>query len=454
MRARVLEDRLRRARAYLTEAKQLIPAWSDKNFDSLLGPAGDLTAFGQKDSSQNPNGTIDSMMNRYGQSTVNPNNPTEQSFYGAASGLAWLHKTNDHFAGEDSDDGSRHGNDEDSDSLHVSETSAMAQLFDAPLPTGNRHEPDLSISQLLPPQSTAERLQRAVFHHVYPVFRPYVEADFQTAIDRIYKLDPINYSEQDHAFLPLLCLVVGLGYLVCKEEHAKHGCQRSVDQAMRHFLAARAELDLIQLRTVESLQCMICIILFLISTARMASAHACLGSTWAAAMRQGLHFRSTHDNTYPASWNRTRRQLFWAVVNLDLYTSGILGLPPFVEIGTVDPAIDLTIEATLNEVGDQALTADEQSAVAHAKHVELMRTVYKAQQTLFPKPVDPPNSHQMNGTISISVADLQKIEDQYSDWSDSFTSFLPEQSDSMQSRRCVALHSSFLVPCSLSLESC
>lgn len=206
---------------------------------------------------------------------------------------------------------------------------------------------------------------------------------------------------------------------------------------MRYFIAARSMLDIAHLRTIVSLQAIISLILFLVSTARMASAHAFLGAACAAAMRQGLHFRSTHEADLPDEERRVRRRVFWAIMNLDMYITSILGLPPFMDLSAVDPAIDLTIEAALREGNTNAGVPSPAGValMASAKHIELLRVVFKAQRTLFPKPVDPPDAALRNGKIQVSVRKLEKVEAQFRKWAMSLTEILSHPDDSIETQR-------------------
>lgn len=214
---------------------------------------------------------------------------------------------------------------------------------------------------------------------------------------------------------------------------------------MRYFIAARKMVDIAHLRTVVSLQVVISIILYLVSTARMASAHAFLGAACAAAMRQGLHFRSTHEAQFPEKERRVRRKIFWAVMNLDGYITSILGLPPFLDATAVDPAIDLTVEAALKEGrakkihasldGSTLISSDGVALMASAKHIELMRVIFKAQRTLFPKPIDPPDVDLHNGKISVSIRKLRTVESQLREWAQSLTDVLNHPDSSIEIER-------------------
>lgn len=196
-------------------------------------------------------------------------------------------------------------------------------------------------------------------------------------------------------------------------------------------------LDIAHLRSIVALQSIIALVLFLISTARMGSAYSFLGAACASAIRQGLHHRSTHEASIPNNERRVRRRVFWATMNLDMYVSGTLGLPAFMDLTTVDPAIDLTLEHALREAQkNEDLLIDNRLALeASAKHIELMRIVFKAQAALYPGPKDPPDAKKQNGTISISVAKLQEVENQFREWAESLTTILSHPSDTVEAVR-------------------
>ena len=161
-----------------------------------------------------------------------------------------------------------------------------------------------------------------------------------------------------------------------------------------------------------------------------------MGATCAAALRQGLHFRSSHEDSIPVREKRLRRKVFWAVMNLDMYISSILGLPQFMDLSAVDPAIDLTIEAALNEYGfDSGLSSmDGLVLAATAKHIEVMRIIFRAQNTLYPKPHDPPGSTEQHGTILVSVQKLQEVESQFQSWAESLSKILSFEDESTETQ--------------------
>lgn len=227
-RIRILEDRLRRARAYLNEAQRRTPSLAHVNFDALLGPMDEYTRSERKSSEASKDDDdqdrLASMMDSYGQMTINNQNGAQRDFYGAASGLAWIQKASNYF------DRSESSESDESDSL-FNDSSATVQLFDAPLPPKHTMRIEETISELLPPQETTTKLLRIVFTQVYPMYHFLFVDDFQASTDRIYSRDPTEYNEADQAFLPLLYLVIGLGFLFSREEHDRRGCKQSLAQA-------------------------------------------------------------------------------------------------------------------------------------------------------------------------------------------------------------------------------
>lgn len=228
-RIRILEDRLRRARAYLNEAQKRTPSLAHVNFDALLGPTEDLSGpesksdqdTKNKDEEADDQGRLESMMDAYGQMDLAGK---ERDFYGAASGLAWIQKTRNYFEDTSSTTSDSTGNPD-------VENAAAVQLFDAPLPPAHALPSDPSIPHLLPPRETASRLLRVVYNCVYPMFAYLNQDDFNESTDRIYDKPSSEYEEDDQSFLPLFYLVMALGYLFSRHEHNQLGCRSSVGKA-------------------------------------------------------------------------------------------------------------------------------------------------------------------------------------------------------------------------------
>lgn len=223
----MLEDRLRVVRAKIELVKDGKLSWEDADLDTILNPRDgsllppDDTARSSTEAvEEDPgNDTLDSMMSRYGREESG--DPWAAKFYGAPSGLAFIHRMQECFGDGDSS----------TTEAPASMPSVISQLFDAPLPDGHSMDDRAPVESLLPLRPTADALTNVVLARAYPIFLFLREPTFQEMLDRIYTLEPVQYEPEDRAFLPLFLLVMGLGYLFSHSEHEKYGCKRAVTQA-------------------------------------------------------------------------------------------------------------------------------------------------------------------------------------------------------------------------------
>jgi hypothetical protein len=144
-------------------------------------------------------------------------------FYGEFSGFSFLQKTKQFFEENEQN----LVNSDHSDSTH----GAIKHLFDSPLPDKHALNTAVPISHLLPSRHTASELLQVVFGQAYPLFQFIHEPTFQEKTDRIYELEPIEYEDSDHDFLPLFYVVIGLGFLFSQRKHQKYGCAGAITQA-------------------------------------------------------------------------------------------------------------------------------------------------------------------------------------------------------------------------------
>ena len=158
---------------------------------------------------------LDSMMPRFGW-LDDKYDPCTAKFYGAASGFAFLHKTQDFFANNMNDDEG---------------AAALKDLFDAPLPPSKSVDVGRLVNELMPPKEEALELTRAFFAHSNTLFQFLEENVVLDMANRLYDLDPDDFEDADHAFLPLYNLILGLGCLYDQRLHRAQGCRKIVSEA-------------------------------------------------------------------------------------------------------------------------------------------------------------------------------------------------------------------------------
>lgn len=212
-----------------------------------------------------------------------------------------------------------------------------------------------------------------------------------------------------------------------------------------HYLIARMLVDIADCRDLSSLRILLSFVIFQISVAGLASAHAFMGLACSLALRLGLHYRSTHHATISQQDRAARRKAFWTVIKLDIYLSAVLGLPAFIDLREVDPAIDSTLNEAINEISPEVSSRDAMTLVVSAKHLELMRLITKAIKTLYPMPTTRYNDPKVAGSISIPISNLTQIEEEFKTWKTSSSEILSKADDgSPEFPRYVSVTSLFL----------
>lgn len=222
-RTKILEDRLRRARNLITKLQSQNPsapltAEVNSIFDSPPGsPSSVSDTTGVTD--ENPGDYLESMMDGKGRLLLNQKSAT---YYGGGSGLAFLQKTLQLFS---------------QNSPRIGTVSpeppqyALSSLFDSPLWETQTLQTAPPSAEFLPSRRTASDLLDVFFGNAYHLVQFMHEPTFRKQVDRIYDLDPMDFEELDHDFLPLFHAVIALGYLFNQTTHQKHGCKGALDQA-------------------------------------------------------------------------------------------------------------------------------------------------------------------------------------------------------------------------------
>ena len=224
-RAKVLEDRLRHAQNYIRDLESKIPSSAQADLDAILAsPKQSSSPHPETSDSRQDNSRSPQLENMVGcQGRMSSLDHKKAEFYGGSSGFAFLQRTKEFL---DDDEGGSVVSD-----LSDSTQDAMTHLFDSPLPNKQALDIGGPISHLLPSRSTATHLLHTVFVRTYPLFEFLHEPAFQERTDRIYELEPMDFDDSDHDFLPLFYVVVGLGFLFSQHKHQTYGCGRAVSQA-------------------------------------------------------------------------------------------------------------------------------------------------------------------------------------------------------------------------------
>lgn len=192
---------------------------------------------------------------------------------------------------------------------------------------------------------------------------------------------------------------------------------------MRHYIAARDMVDITRCRDLMSLQVLICIVLFLTSTARVATSHTYAGLAVTAAFRLGLHCQVSAEERYSVLELEIRARVFLTIVKLDTYCSSVLGLPALINVQELDPLDMVRGADSLSSHGQLPLIA------ASIKHYEVLVITANAIKLLYPRMENNHTEGSPQRTILISHRKLMELERDLQQWRTSLVNIISDNSD-------------------------
>lgn len=287
--------------------------------------------------------------------------PWKSSFYGALSEVSFILRTLELF-------------DEGAYSPQNS-LGPVTNIFNLDRTAGSEESP-VDSSHGLPEKELTLQLTRLALDHFHALIDFLHEAHFRRMIDLVYEQGSAK-TDAYIRFAPLLHQVIALGYLVSRNLHQDLGCVTAVDVAKKHFRIGQQLIDISRCDDLVSLQALLCGAAFLMSTSRIAAAHALVGLAASSAIRVGLYGATASQTEMPQEEREMRVLVLAAFIKLDLYVSLILDLPRFVQ--------EDSVEACLHDLDEvfKHRTQLEFSHKASIKHLELLRSSYTARQAIF-----------------------------------------------------------------------
>ena len=197
---------------------------------------------------------------------------------------------------------------------------------------------------------------------------------------------------------------------------------------MRHFIAARQMIDVTNCRDLQSLQVLICFILFLMSTARLVTSHTYTGLALTSAIRLGLHSQGPVNDDFTQDEQDERRRVFETIVKMEIYTSSVLGLPTLTDLPKLEPGLvrDIGLELQSSRREETNSVHESLSIAAGAKHLEVLLIIAKAINILYPDRGGPTRNDEgkesYRPTFLIRISEIVDIERAFKQWRES----LPE----------------------------
>ncbi|KAH6666417.1 fungal-specific transcription factor domain-containing protein, partial [Halenospora varia] len=202
---------------------------------------------------------------------------------------------------------------------------------------------------ILPPRDIALELISSALDEACALLKFVHEPSFYFMLYRLYAVDPEQYGYEENKFLPLLYAALAVGYLFSSSERVHFGNAHAISQGEKYFIASRQMIPLTECRDIWSLQAVLFLIIFLQSSAKMATCHSYISAAMASSLQMGLHRCETE--TFDPIERETRKRIFWTIRTMETYVIAILGLPRTVSDDDIDQEMPL-------EIDDQYITKE------------------------------------------------------------------------------------------------
>lgn len=151
--------------------------------------------------------------------------------------------------------------------------------------------------------------------------------------------------------------LLALAYLTSPRSHSDIGCSGTTSQALAHSNKARLLLNCTPDDLVSLSGCL-CMAVYLLQTSRLSEAYTCMARATTSAIKQGLHVTAEVNTAFSKSVNATQKQVLTTLVNIDLYISTTLGLPPLINIDTAGTALNADQAVTSSVTAAQSFFGD------------------------------------------------------------------------------------------------
>ncbi|MCJ1384814.1 hypothetical protein MMC17_007932 [Xylographa soralifera] len=333
-------------------------------------------------------------------------------FHGHSSGLIFLRRMREQF-------GDSMGEVEGYGSTFL-QSRPEARVFDSPRSaTDSPMSSNVPNTHDLPSKACGRGLCRNALDDACALMRFVHQPTFYAMFDRVYDMPPDQYGNEEHRYLPLVYSVMALGSLFAKSENSKlevEGYESATDRGFKYFKASRQLMDICDCRDLPSLQAIIFMIIFLQSSAKLATCYSYIGVALHSAIRMGLH-RSITRNFNPIELE-TRKRIFWQIRKMDFYVATMLGLPMMLSEDDIDQELP-------QEVDDEYITVEQILPMPSGRvpliaatnaHTKMTRILQKVVRYIYPLKGFEQTPEKSGGSYSVSHTKIREIEQDLQAW--------------------------------------
>ncbi|KAF3121727.1 hypothetical protein TWF569_002502 [Orbilia oligospora] len=341
-------------------------------------------------------------------------------FHGHSSGFTYLNKLREQFG--------------DLLGPEVGTTTLLRLRPFRPLPeptrsnTGSPGSSYLLDTVPLPPRETAQELVNSCLGEALLLFRFIHRPTFDSLADRLYSRDFEEYGNEEHSFLPVFYLVLAIGCVFTRESD-KLGISNVLDEGAKYFAAGRKLTDITDCRDVTSLQGVLLMIIFLQSSAKLATCYSYIGIAVSASFRLGLHRKIPFPDPIEAE---IRKRIFCTIQKMDISISALIGLPRMVHDEDIDQEYPTEVDdqhITKDGITPGALGEPNSTSAANA-HTRLVQILGKVIKKIYPIKGLQPSTYGKRAGYMISYAVVRGIEQDLAKWQEELPPYLRRGDDS------------------------
>lgn len=206
----------------------------------------------------------------------------------------------------------------------------------------------------LPPKEETLRLIYACWTKGCVLFRFYHRPSLLEEVDLLYSIDPRDYGDRQHQFLPLFYLTLACGLLFSKNS-AKSSADNTIleDEGYRYFMSARKLIDISNISDISLIQTVVMMTMYLQCLAQLSTCYLYIGIAMRSALKEGLHRNLSIvrlSDLSPIDID-TRKRLFYTIYKMDIYINSLLGLPQLIQEDEFDQEMPCNLD-------DDNITAD------------------------------------------------------------------------------------------------
>lgn len=211
---------------------------------------------------------------------------------------------------------------------------------------------------------------------------------FYEKLEHIYEVPLDHLDQEDKHFVGLFFAVIALGcmYTSFDDSGEQVSYETAMDQGRQYYRHARTMLkDLTECRDVVSIQAMLYMILFQQATSDLSACYGYLGIALRSALRIGLHRSIEHDQMNPVQ-REIRRRVFYAIRQMDIYVSALLGFPLLLQADDIDQPFPAEIDDEFITVQGviQPPPGTPSFFQAFNANTRLMETLHKITKYVYP----------------------------------------------------------------------